>query len=70
VRRKEKWQGHDTELDRTIGRLVEAFPRHYALYLDGRVENDVFAVVPGFLMPQIWQMRAPEMQAQLLGYQY
>ena len=64
LRTQSAWQGHDVEIDRMIGRVIEAFPFHCTMYLDGFVENDVLAIVPSVLTGQVLNIRAIEVASQ------
>jgi len=45
------WRGHDVKIERSIGRLLQAFPDHIAFHMDGHVPRDVFALIPARIAP-------------------
>lgn len=64
LRNKKAWQGHQLDIENLLGGLVEAFPRHVGLYVDGYVANDVFALIPAVLLPQVMNIRLLELEFQ------
>lgn len=43
------WRGHNVEIERSLGRLMRAFPDHVAFFVDGHIPRDVFALMPARL---------------------
>lgn len=59
------WRGHDVVLDKALGQLHRAYTDSVAVYLDGYVPRDVFAIIPGDLAQGFFQQfpdgRKPEL---------